>query len=88
LSVTRYRISFHTSHVYMFVIMVDPTDTFSLYVYNGVGVDQAVHCLNTDGTTGLRSPAGAKDFPSSLCVQTSSEAHPASYPTDTGVPRG
>jgi hypothetical protein len=27
---------------------------------------------------GVRSPAGAKDFSSSLCVQTSSGAHPAS----------
>jgi hypothetical protein len=26
-----------------------------------------------------------KDFSSSLCVQTSSEAHPASYPMATGV---
>jgi hypothetical protein len=31
-------------------------------------------------TTGIRSPAEANDFPSSLCVQTISEAHLASYP--------
>jgi hypothetical protein len=31
-----------------------------------------------------RSPAEAKDFSSSLCVQTSSEAHPALYPMYTG----
>jgi hypothetical protein len=30
-------------------------------------------------------PAEAKDFSSSLCVQTSSEAHPASYSVGTGV---
>jgi hypothetical protein len=32
----------------------------------------------------VRSPAEAKDFSSSLCVQTSSEAHPASYPWVAG----
>jgi hypothetical protein len=31
-----------------------------------------------DRAIGVRSPAGAKDFSSSLCVQTGSEAHPAS----------
>jgi hypothetical protein len=39
------------------------------------------------------TPAETKDFSSSLCVQTSSEAHPASYPMGTevlsrGVKRG
>jgi hypothetical protein len=29
-----------------------------------------------DWVNGVRSPAEAKDFPSSLCVQTGSEAHP------------
>jgi hypothetical protein len=37
-------------------------------------------------TTGVRSPAEAKNFSSSLCVQTSSEAHPTSYPVGTGGP--
>jgi hypothetical protein len=32
----------------------------------------------------VRSPNGAEDFSSSLCVQTGSEAHPASYSMDTG----
>jgi hypothetical protein len=31
-------------------------------------------------------PAEEKDFSSSLCVQTSSEAHPTSYPMSTGGP--
>jgi hypothetical protein len=31
----------------------------------------------------VRSPVEAKDFSTSLCVQTSSEAHPASYPVCT-----
>jgi hypothetical protein len=34
----------------------------------------------------VRSPAGAEDFSSSPCIQTSSEAHPASYPMGTGDP--
>jgi hypothetical protein len=41
-------------------------------------------CLTTD-STGVRSPAETKDFFSDLCVQTSSEAHPASCPVGTGV---
>jgi hypothetical protein len=35
---------------------------------------------------GVRSPAGAKDFSSSLCVKTGSGAHPASCTTGTGGP--
>jgi hypothetical protein len=43
-----------------------------------------------DRATGVRSPAEAKDFSCSLCVHTSSEAHPASCPLGTGgfFPRG
>jgi hypothetical protein len=37
-----------------------------------------------DRAIGVRSPAEAGDFSSSLFVQTSSEAHPASYPMGTG----
>jgi hypothetical protein len=36
--------------------------------------------------SGVRFPAEAGDLCSSLCVQTSSEAHPASYPMYTGGP--
>jgi hypothetical protein len=39
-----------------------------------------------DLAIGVRFPAGAKDFSSSLFVQTSSGAHPASYPMGTGGP--
>jgi hypothetical protein len=39
-----------------------------------------------DREIGVRSPAGAKDFSSSLCVQTGSGAHPASCPMGTGGP--
>jgi hypothetical protein len=34
----------------------------------------------------FRFPAEAKDFSASLCVQTSFEAHPASYPMGNGGP--
>jgi hypothetical protein len=34
----------------------------------------------------VRSPTGAEDFSSSLCVQTGSGTHPASYPMGTGGP--
>jgi hypothetical protein len=37
-----------------------------------------------DRAIGVRSPAGAKGFSSSLCVQTGSGAHPASCPMGTG----
>jgi hypothetical protein len=36
--------------------------------------------------TGVQSPAKEKDFSFSLCSQTSSETHPASYRMDTGGP--
>jgi hypothetical protein len=59
-----------------------------LRLYHGFhnGVAQSIQCLTTDRTNGVRSPAEAKDFSSSLYVQTSSEAHPASYPMGTGGP--
>jgi hypothetical protein len=42
-----------------------------------------------DERAGVRSPAGAKDFSSSLCVQIGSGVHPASCPMGTGFfPRG
>jgi hypothetical protein len=52
----------------------------------GVGVAQSVQCLTTDWTTGVRSPAGTEDFSFNLCVQTGSEAHPASCTMGTGGP--
>jgi hypothetical protein len=39
-----------------------------------------------DRAIGFRFPAEAKDFSSSLCVQTDSGAHPASYTLGTGGP--
>jgi hypothetical protein len=37
-----------------------------------------------DRAIGVRSPAGEKDFSSSLCVQTGSGAHPASCTVGNG----
>jgi hypothetical protein len=55
----------------------------------GAVVSQSVPTVSDyrldDRATGVRSPAEAKDFSSILCVQTSSEAHPVSYPLVTGV---
>jgi hypothetical protein len=34
-------------------------------------------------STGVHSLVEAKDFSSSICIQTNSEAHPASYSVDT-----
>jgi hypothetical protein len=39
-----------------------------------------------DRAIGVRYPTGTKDFSSSLCVQTGSEAHPASCTMGTGGP--
>jgi hypothetical protein len=39
-----------------------------------------------DREIGVRSPAGAKDISSNLCVQTGSGAHPASCIMGTGGP--
>jgi hypothetical protein len=39
-----------------------------------------------DRTIGVRSPAGAKDFSSILCVQAGSGTHPASCTMGTGGP--
>jgi hypothetical protein len=50
----------------------------SVSIVSGYGLD--------DRAIGVRSPAETKDFSSSLCVQTSSEAHPASCTMGTGGP--
>jgi hypothetical protein len=57
-----------------------------MIVKKGSAVAQAVsdYGLN-DRVIEVRSPTGAEDFLSSPCVQTGSEAHPASYPMGTGV---
>jgi hypothetical protein len=54
----------------------------SVGIVSGYGLD--------DRANEVRSPAEAKDFSSSLCVQTGSGAHPASCTMGTGgsFPRG
>jgi hypothetical protein len=47
-------------------------------IVSGYGLD--------DQAIEVRSPAGAKDFPSNLCLQTGSGAHPASCTMGTGGP--
>jgi hypothetical protein len=66
----------------LYIITVYYFDTITI----GSGVAQLVQCLTIDWTTVIRSPTEAKDFSSSLCVQTSSEAHPMSYPMSTVGP--
>jgi hypothetical protein len=54
----------------------------------GSRVAQSVQCLTTDwamGRSRFDSLQGWKDFCSCLCVQTGSEAHPASCTMGTGV---
>jgi hypothetical protein len=48
----------------------------SVTVVSGYGLD--------DEAIGVRCPARAEDFSSSLCVQTGSEVQPASCPMGTG----
>jgi hypothetical protein len=50
----------------------------SVSIVSGYGLD--------DRAIEVLSPAGAKDFSSSLCVQTGSGAHPASCTVGTGGP--
>jgi hypothetical protein len=64
------------------------------------GIIGTTKCMGSQGSSGsivsgyglddraieVRSPTGAKDFSSSLCVQTGSEAHPASCSKGTGGP--
>jgi hypothetical protein len=50
----------------------------SVSMVSGYGLD--------DWAIGVRSPAGAKDFSSILCVQTGYGVHPASRKIDTGSP--
>jgi hypothetical protein len=50
----------------------------SVSIVSGYGLD--------DRAIEVRSPAGAKDFSSNLCVQTGSGAHPNSCTMGTGGP--
>jgi hypothetical protein len=56
------------------------------YIGRGSSVSTVSDYGPDDRAIGVRSPAEAKDFPSNLCVQTGSGAHPASYTKGTGGP--
>jgi hypothetical protein len=58
---------------------------YTLYNANSSGSIVSDYGLD-DQAIEVRSPAGAKDFSSILCVQTGSGAHPASCPIGTGGP--
>jgi hypothetical protein len=59
----------------------------SVSIVSGYGLDdRAIGVQSPAGAIGVQSPAGAKDFCSNLCVQTGSEAHPASCTMGTGGP--
>jgi hypothetical protein len=50
---------------------------YNISLFIRAEVPQLVWCLTTHWTNGVRSPAEAKDFSSSLCTQTGSGAHPS-----------
>jgi hypothetical protein len=68
-----------------FVILIKPKLLPSGELWATAG-PQILISIVWAGTTGVRSPAEAKDFSSSLCIQTSSEAYPASCPLGTRSP--
>jgi hypothetical protein len=56
-----------------------------LFIYREPGSSVSI-VAGYERAIGVRSPAEAKDFSSSLCVQTGSEAHPACCTMGTGCP--
>jgi hypothetical protein len=59
------------------------TDNYSKLTLGGSASIVSDYGLD-DRATGVRSPGEANDFSYGLCVQTSSEAHPASCPMGIG----
>jgi hypothetical protein len=64
-----------TKHKYL-IILRDKEPSSSVSIVSDCGLE--------DRAIGVRSPAGANDFSSNLCVQTGSEVHPASCTLGTG----
>jgi hypothetical protein len=64
--------------LYIFIILYITSRVSSGSIVSDYGLD--------DRAIGVRSPAGAEDFSSSLRVQTGSAAHPASCTMGTGGP--
>jgi hypothetical protein len=65
-----------TLFIYFIYLLTEPGSSVS--IVSGYGLD--------DRAIGVRSPEGANDFSSNLCVQTGSGAHPASCTMGTGGP--
>jgi hypothetical protein len=70
--------SFRVIKYFMYRIFFYWSRVSSVSIVSDYGLD--------DRAIGVRSPEGAKDFSSSLCVQTGSGAHPAYCPMGTGGP--
>jgi hypothetical protein len=64
--------------MFSLVIAMEGSRGSSVSIVSDYGLD--------DRAIGVRSPAGAKEFSSNLCVQTGSGVHPASCTMDTGGP--
>jgi hypothetical protein len=71
---------------YRWVGLVEFTSQYITYGEPGSSVSVVSGYGLGDWTIEVRFPAGAKDFSSSLCVQTGSGAHPASCTMGTGGP--
>jgi hypothetical protein len=69
------------AYIFLRLLFLTKEPGSSISIVSGYGLD--------DQAIQIRSPAEAKDFSSSLCVQTGSGAHPASYAMSIGfLPRG
>jgi hypothetical protein len=67
-----------STQLFIFAQLTNRSRVSSVIIVSDYGLE--------DRAIGVRSPAGAKDFSSSLCVQTGSGAHPAFCPMGTGGP--
>jgi hypothetical protein len=77
-----------TSTFFQFIIQLSPINPTLYYLSRSRG--SSVSIVSDygvdDRAIGVRSPAGAKDFSSNLCVQIGTEAHPSSCTMGTGGP--
>jgi hypothetical protein len=71
-------------NAFLFFISSNKINVLNLLIFSSGSIvsDYGLH----DRAIGVRSPAGAKDFSSSLCVQTGSGVHPASCSMGTSGP--
>jgi hypothetical protein len=76
----RVLITHHQDSSFDFVTFLQGSRVSSGSIVSDYGLDERA--------IGVRSPVGAEDFSSSLCVQTGSGAHPASCTMGTGGKAG